>query len=101
MPYTGAQSVFIATLLSKKYALPLKVIDALVAHFGGFSDAAPPLPVKWHQALLIFAQRYKSELSQEQRATLLALTKSHPHPLISPEVRRELLADARKKLDVD
>lgn len=28
------------------------------------------LPVLWHQALLVFVQRYKSDLSVEQRETL-------------------------------
>jgi essential nuclear protein 1 len=33
MKYTGANSIFIRILLDKKYALPYRVIDALVHHF--------------------------------------------------------------------
>ncbi|KAL9047580.1 MAG: hypothetical protein Q9162_007981, partial [Coniocarpon cinnabarinum] len=60
-------NLFIKTLLEKKYALPYKVIDALVFHFCRFKalkNAAKGveggyvrLPVLWHQGLLAFAQR--------------------------------------------
>ena len=33
MEYTGANSVFLRTLLDKKYALPYRVIDSTVYHF--------------------------------------------------------------------
>ena len=33
MDYSGASSIFIRTLLDKKYALPYRVIDSLVHHF--------------------------------------------------------------------
>ena len=33
MEYTGSNSIFIRILLDKKYALPYRVIDALVHHF--------------------------------------------------------------------
>ena len=33
MEYTGANSIFLKTLLDKKYALPYRVIDATVYHF--------------------------------------------------------------------
>ena len=33
MDYTGASSIFMRTLLDKKYALPYRVIDAVVFHF--------------------------------------------------------------------
>jgi len=36
MPYSGTNSIFIRTLIDKKYALPYRVIDALVDHFFGF-----------------------------------------------------------------
>jgi hypothetical protein len=34
--YTGAQSIFIRALLDKKYALPYRVIDAVVEHFNRY-----------------------------------------------------------------
>lgn len=48
------------------------------------------LPVLWHQALLTFVQRYKSDISTEQKESLLELLKHQSHPVITPEVRREL-----------
>ncbi|CAG9997447.1 unnamed protein product [Clonostachys byssicola] len=108
----GATNIFIKTLLEKKYALPYQVIDALVFHFLRFrsvdpasvrngdamdgiereGDAKTKLPVIWHQSLLAFAQRYKGDITEDQRESLLDLLLSHGHSAIGPEVRRELLA---------
>lgn len=51
-------SYFIKTLLDKKYFMPYRVLDALVAHFMRFVDEIRAMPVIWHQALLTFVQRY-------------------------------------------
>ncbi|RSL63152.1 hypothetical protein CEP53_004538 [Fusarium sp. AF-6] len=105
----GATNIFIKTLLEKKYALPYQVIDALVFHFMRFrsvdpasvhsgdamtieGDAKAKLPVIWHQSLLAFAQRYKGDVTEDQREALLDLLLTHGHSAIGPEVRRELLA---------
>jgi hypothetical protein len=45
-------------LMNKKYALPYRVLDGLVAHFVRFEDEEKELPVIWHQCLLTFVQRY-------------------------------------------
>lgn len=110
----GACNIFIRTLLEKKYALPFRVVDALVFHFmrfkamqqpGGDNDTEmdgngfsgkkgagdPKLPVLWHQCLLAFAQRYKNEITEDQREALLDLLLVRGHKQIGPEVRRELL----------
>ena len=57
MPYSGTTSFFIRVLLDKKYALPYRVVDALVDHFVRFRREERTLPVVWHQALLCFVQR--------------------------------------------
>lgn len=108
----GATNIFIRTLLEKKYALPYQVIDALVFHFlrfrsedpasvqegdamagvSGEGDVKTKLPVIWHQSLLAFAQRYKGDITEDQREALLDLLLGHGHSAIGPEVRRELLA---------
>ncbi|CAM1511637.1 Fc.00g091500.m01.CDS01 [Cosmosporella sp. VM-42] len=106
----GATNIFIKALLEKKYALPYQVIDALVFHFLRFrsidpasvhhsdamsgveGDAKIKLPVIWHQSLLAFAQRYKGDVTEDQREALLDLLLTHGHSAIGPEVRRELLA---------
>ena len=44
----------------------------------------------WHQALLVFAQRYKLELDDTQRDRLRDLIRVKMHPQITIEIRREL-----------
>lgn len=99
----GATNIFIKTLLEKKYALPYQVIDALVFHFlrfredamggiqGAGADKGTKLPVIWHQCLLAFAQRYRNDITEDQREALLDLLLTKGHSAIGPEVRRELL----------
>uniref|UniRef100_A0A8C2XNA1 Bystin-like n=1 Tax=Cyclopterus lumpus TaxID=8103 RepID=A0A8C2XNA1_CYCLU len=78
-----------------KYALPFRVLDALVAHFLSFRNEKRVLPVLWHQSLLTLAQRYKADLSSEQKTALLELLKIQTHPPISAEIRRELQNSGR------
>lgn len=89
MDYTGANSIFMRILMDKKYALPYRVIDAVVNHFVKFTHDKRVLPVLWHQCLLTFAQRYKTEISCEQKEALLELLKVHSHYQITPEIRWE------------
>ena len=91
MDYSGASSIFIRALLDKKYALPYRVVDALVFHFVRFQREVRPLPVLWHQCLLTFVQRYKEDISMEQKEALLELIRSKSHHEISPEIRREIV----------
>uniref|UniRef100_A0A1B6EUR0 Bystin n=1 Tax=Cuerna arida TaxID=1464854 RepID=A0A1B6EUR0_9HEMI len=90
MDYSGANSIFLRILLDKKYALPYRVVDAVVFHFLKFEKDKRELPVLWHQSLLTFAQRYKNNISSEQKEALLALLRSKSHATITPEIRREL-----------
>lgn len=97
----GSANIFIRILLGKKYALPYKVVDALVFHFLRFRGSKEEealganeskLPVLWHQSFLIFAQTYRNEITEDQREALLDLLLVRGHKEIGPEVRRELLA---------
>ncbi|GAA5982289.1 hypothetical protein JCM10908_004816 [Rhodotorula pacifica] len=90
MEYTGPNSLFIRVLLDKKYALPYKVVDALVFHFLRFKRDQRQMPVLWHQAFLVFAQRYKADLTPEQKDALLEVLRYQTHHQITPEIRREL-----------
>lgn len=92
MPYFGSTSFFIRVFINKRYALPRRVLDALMAHFAQFQTETRDLPLVWHQALLAFVQRYKFELTGDQRETMKALLKVQSHHLITPEIRRELFA---------
>ncbi|KAJ3021374.1 snoRNA-binding rRNA-processing protein [Thoreauomyces humboldtii] len=96
MDYSGANSLFIRVLLDKKYALPFKVVDALVFHFIRFKNDDREMPVLWHQALLVFAQRYKEDMTPEQKDALLELIRSKTHDGITPEIRRELAGSASR-----
>lgn len=64
-------SFFLLQMLNKKYALPHRVIDALVDHFCKFEGEERALPVIWHQSLLTFVQRYAH--SRRNPRTLLPL----------------------------
>ena len=91
LEYAGTTSFFIRVLLDKKYALPYRVVDALVENFLRFAKEDRTLPVVWHQSFLCFVQRYKHELSKEQKKRLSKLVSAHQnHYLISPEIVREL-----------
>ena len=47
----------------------------------------------FHQSLLSFAQKYKNDITQEQREALLDVNNGgRGHYSIGPEVKRELLA---------
>ncbi|KAK4398249.1 Bystin [Sesamum angolense] len=90
MEYYGTTSYFIKLLIEKKYALPYRVLDALVAHFMKFHDDSRVMPVIWHQSLLAFAQRYKNELTKEDKTNLNTLVERQRHKLVTPEILREL-----------
>lgn len=91
MEYSGANSIFLRTLLDKKYALPYRVIDAVVFHFLRFTRDPRQLPVLWHQSLLTFVQRYREDVSVEQKEALLELIRHKSHREITPEIRREIV----------
>jgi len=101
MDYSGGNSIFLRTLCDKKYALPYRVIDALVFHFLGFRSETRTLPVLWHQAFLTFVQRYKADISSEQKEALLELLKIQNHHLISEEIRRELVHSKCRDEEMD
>ena len=91
MPYSGGTSVFLRVLLDKKYALPYKVLDAMVNHFLMFKNDNNEMTVLWHQSLLVFCQRYKNDLSDTQIDAFLGLIAVKKHHMISPEIKRELI----------
>merc|ERR1739838_65185 len=92
---------FLRTLCDKKYALPYRVIDALVFHFLGFRSETRKLPVLWHQAFLSFVQRYKADISSEQKEAFLDLIKIQNHHQISEEIRRELVHSKCRDEEMD
>lgn len=91
MDYTGPNSIFLRIFFDKKYALPYRVIDACVYHYLKFEHDRRDLPVLWHQSLITFIQRYKEDLSPDQKQSLLDVVRFHTHHAITGEIRRELL----------
>ncbi|XP_073220453.1 bystin [Cicer arietinum] len=90
MDYCGTTSYFIKLFLEKKYALPYRVVDAVLAHFMRFVNETRMMPVIWHQSLLAFVQRYKNELQKEDKDNLMSLLEKQNHKLVTPEISREL-----------
>ncbi|CAH2350076.1 essential nuclear protein 1 [[Candida] railenensis] len=102
--FKPATTVFIRVLIEKKYALPYQTLDELVFYFMRFrkveqeslmadsEEKLPALPVVWHKAFLAFAQRYKNDITDDQRDFLLETVRQRFHSGIGPEIRRELLA---------
>lgn len=91
-PYALSHSVLIHALLDKKYALPYRVIDALVVHFGRMKTEPATLPLVWHLSLLTFARRYKTEMEVWQKDELKLLMRVQTHDKVTPEIRRELFS---------
>lgn len=90
MDYSGANSIFLLTLIRKKYALPYRVIDAIVAHFLRFSSDSRVLHVLWYQSFLSFAENYSKDMSDEQKDALTDLCKVHRHQKITPVILSHL-----------
>ncbi|GAP85215.1 putative bystin-like protein [Rosellinia necatrix] len=107
----GVVNTFLKTLLEKRYALPWQAIDSLVFHFlrmkhvgieageKSLKEGGRPTVI-WHQCLLVFAQRYRNEITEDQREALLDLLLEFGHNQITPEIRRELLAGRTRGVQI-
>jgi len=92
-PWCGTTSMFITTLLNKKYSLPYSVVGIMVQHFSGFETDQRQLPVVWHKSMLTLVQRYKHDITPKQREKLKQLLRIHFHENgIGAEIRRELFS---------
>lgn len=102
-PFSGPCSVFLRVLIDKKMALPYQAIDELVKYFHRFLETHTKdeaLPVLWHQTLLTFIQHYKADLTEAQLGLLSSVCNVHFHYMITPEIRREIMAALRMKQGV-
>ncbi|KAL2135970.1 hypothetical protein VTI74DRAFT_6019 [Chaetomium olivicolor] len=104
----SATNYMLKVLLEKRYALPWQCVDSLVFHFLRYAAAArdgesapKALPVIFHQCMLVFAQRYRNDITEDQREALLDLLLNHGHDKIAPEIRRELLAGRGRGVPVE
>eukprot|EP00741_Cyanophora_paradoxa_P004801 tig00000829_g4658.t1 len=96
MAYSPAVSIFLRTLIEKKYSLPYRVIDAIVSHFLSFLSEMRQMPVIWHLSLLAFVQRYKGDITAEAKESFKLLLRQQEHAKITPEIRRELFQGANQ-----
>lgn len=96
MPYSAPNSIIITALLEKKYALPFRVVDAVVDSFLQMKSDSRSLPLLWHNSMLVFAQRYKTELTSEQKEKLKLLMRVHTHHSVTQEIRRELFSSRNR-----
>lgn len=104
LEYSGSVHYILKILLNKRYAMPLKVLAALVEHFKKFEKDPRQMTVVWHQTLLVFAERYKKALTKEQRHSLKTVLKRQYHPKITPLIRKELYENVKDKItsmDID
>ena len=88
--YAGPKFMIIRILLDKKFALPTKTISLIFDYFCSFGRSYNSLTVLWHQALLVFVQRYKSEFDEERKRNVRELVGLQNHAMISPEIIREM-----------
>ena len=65
--------------MSSEYSGLHAQVDALVDHFARFTTEERQLPTVWHQALLVFVQRYKHEIRAEDKAALKRVTRMQHH----------------------
>lgn len=105
---SNANMVFIRVLLEKRYALPYQVIDECVFYFMRFRNVldgqeinvqSDALPLVWHKAFLSFATRYKNDITLDQRDFLLEVLRQRGHKIITPEIRKELLAGVSREFE--
>lgn len=99
LDYSGPRSVFLRTMLDKKYALPLPLIEVVIAFFKKNTFDGIHRPVLWHQCLLVLVQRYKNGLSGGQRLEILGLASRHRHPEIGLEIERELSGQSESRTE--
>lgn len=57
------------------------------------------MPVLWFQCLLSLVQRYKHDLTKQQKSQLLKLISAHEHHEICPEIRHEITHSKRSRGD--
>ncbi|THU72790.1 hypothetical protein C4D60_Mb04t15890 [Musa balbisiana] len=89
LEYCGTTSSFINPFLGKKYALPYRVLDVVVAHFMRFLEDTRIMPVIWHQLVLAFVQRY-AFMSKVDNQQHLLISPIVIFTWVTPEICREL-----------
>lgn len=80
------RTIFVARLVSKRQALAIQAIDAVVAYFYNFLNIDEKQPLLWHKALLEFVKSYCIDLQNEQREAIVQIMQKHRHEQIDKEI---------------
>ncbi|ESU44133.1 Bystin family protein [Giardia duodenalis] len=91
IPYNGAASAFIGSLIEKGYALPVTVVEELVKYYERTASEyrSQQLPLVFHAGLLAFVRKYNTAMTGEQQIRLISAVKTSPHKGgISKEILR-------------
>ena len=100
MNYTGSNSIFLRTLIEKKYNLPYRALDALVFHFLNMKNESRKLPVLWHQCFLSFVRIYAKDIPENMRKAMISLTHKQHHAQISAEIREALMKTLPRDIEI-
>lgn len=98
LEYTGANSLFLNFLIQKRYALPFRVIDALVFHFIRMAEDKRTLPSLWQKCFLGFVEFYKKDISQEQKDALLLCLSNQWNSTYGPQISKHLKDEVEQEL---
>ncbi|KAG9508481.1 Bystin, partial [Fragariocoptes setiger] len=97
LPFSAYSCVFMHALITKNYALPIRVVGALVDYFVRLKDEPDlHLPVAWHQMLLAFCELYSGDMSDDQRNYLIDLIRVHTHHQVTSVIRSHILKASRR-----
>lgn len=89
MNFNGPQTIFLSLFVEKNYALPLRVLSALVNYFFKFEQDSRQLPLIFYKLLLIFVKNYSNSLEDIQKEALKHLLKKKPHATLSQEINAQ------------
>lgn len=92
LAFSPTTCLVMTVIIEKSYALPYRVVDSVVDSFVRMKEDGRPLPLLWHKCLLAFIQRYKTEMTTEQKEMIKRLVRVHTHHAITAEVRREMFS---------
>nr|CAG4640824.1 EOG090X058P [Eulimnadia texana] len=88
MNYSGSNSIFLRILFDKKYALPFRVVDAVVHHFLRQDTYYRNMNGLIHVLFHSYLQRQKKFLSFEFKSYLFGLLRARNRPSLWQEIIR-------------
>ena len=88
-PFSSSVTVFVYTILDKKYSLPEQAYNAVLDWFMQFDDDTEiDLNLNWQQSLLVLVHRYHTQMTPEERRIVLNLANKRCNQGIAGDIRR-------------